>query len=145
MDNLNISLTLFLIFICAAANGYLTNWLYLQRKTSHEGIFKSKTAKVIFLAESDGFEVEPEHSQMVALPDYIRRFFGAYSVSGDSWIVSKRAEVFTCKFCLSFWTTFIFSILIFFFCPALLLPVVHLATAGLSVCFAGLITYANHA
>lgn len=146
MENINIILISFFILIFSIANGYILNWLYLQKRTSHEGIFKSKTLKVVFPQHDDGFEIEPEHIQRVAFPDYVRRVFGAYDIKADNWVVSEKAEVFTCRFCLSFWTSIIFSgLLLSIPFPAVFLLPFHFCIAGLSVMFAGAISHANHA
>lgn len=53
----------------------------------------------------------------VGLFDYLRRFFGAYTVNKDSqdgrevWIVREaRMAVWTCPYCLGFWVAFVLAV-----------------------------------
>lgn len=96
---------------------YVLRALLLEEKISHEGPFRSKTRWVIFEQPSpysDGRRLPWEASfhQRVALFDWIRRLFGVYSVEGDHWFIRQHwlAELWTCPFCLSFWTSFLFSV-----------------------------------
>lgn len=82
---------------------YLLRVLLLDEMDSHEGPFQSARRTVKF--------PDSGHEQSVALWDWLRRPFGVYEVKGDTWVVRlKRAERFTCPFCLSFWTSLVLSV-----------------------------------
>lgn len=98
------------IIITASAVGYITQYLLLVKKHSHFGFLPSKSKIVVFperRIDGDGFVATiPEHHQPVVPIDYLRRLFGAYKVQDDRWEVRSYADVWTCAFCLSFWTSF---------------------------------------
>lgn len=122
---------LIVVLLLGLAGTYFLRCLILERKIDHEGPFKNSRLRVVFPETAE----QPEHVQAVALFDYLRLPFGVYKRVGDFWVVQyDRAERFTCPFCLSFWTTFLFSIpyvLIYGVDPVLWVPV-HLGTAVVS-------------
>jgi hypothetical protein len=82
---------------------YLLDVMLLQKRSDHEGPFKSWTKRVYFS--------DTKHDQAVALWDWIRRLARVYDIEGNIWTVNaNRAERFTCPFCLSFWTSFVLSV-----------------------------------
>lgn len=82
---------------------YLIQVLLLVERESHEGPFRSEEKRVRF--------PDSDHTQQVALFDWVRRLFGAYIVDGNYWTVHPvRSQRWTCSVCLSFWTAFVFSI-----------------------------------
>lgn len=105
------------MLIFAFANAYITQYTLLVKKDSHFGFFPSKSKMVIFPKQeksNDGFVINiPEHRQPVTPIDYFRRFFGAYTVENDEWTVTNYADVWTCPFCLSFWTSLLWSFAIY--------------------------------
>jgi hypothetical protein len=129
------------VLVLSGAGAYILNALELERKNSHEGPFKSDS-KVVVFPQQEHYDsaavetwIETEHRQAVALWDWLRRLDGVYRVEGNEWhVIPKRAERWTCSFCLSFWTTL--PLTIFFTVVTGLWMwffVVHLATAVLSV------------
>lgn len=96
---------------------YVLQCLLLEQKENHEGPFATSHLTVLFpekrIEPSGEYPEErwyAEHKQRVALWDWLRRPFGVYDISGNTWAVNeKRAERFTCPFCLSFWAALPFS------------------------------------
>lgn len=139
------------LFILALLLGfpaaYITRSLRLTPVSSHEGPFKSKTHVVEFPQHSyidpnDGFKKTlPAHQQALTLFDWIRRPFGVYKVEGNTWIVQNdSAERWTCLFCLSFWVSSPFTLLIYLNGSDLLwLPVCHFGIATVSTLVSTLI------
>jgi hypothetical protein len=134
-----------IVMIASLSVAYVTQFLLLERKDHHEGPFKNRNVVVMFPGTDDGEVIVYEHKQYAAMQDYFRRFFGAYRVDENGvWIVTDKAEVFTCPFCLSFWTTFLASIPVIILLhvyiqnpimAALFFPFLHLSTCSLSNIF----------
>lgn len=100
-------------FLLGVPATYVLRALFLERKDGHEGPFRSDTYDVYFPErESKDGVIQLEHYQPVSLFDRIRRVFGAYKIEGGRWIVLEggAADRFTCAYCLSFWTAFLFSV-----------------------------------
>jgi hypothetical protein len=118
------------VVLFATANAYITQYLLLTKKDSHFGFLPSKSKQIVFPEQAkQGFQV-PEHRQPVTPVDHLRRLFGAYTIQNDEWVVSNYADVWTCQFCLSFWTSFIWSIAIWnLYQPGWLIIPIHFATA----------------
>lgn len=130
MENL---LDLFIIF--AMMTTYMTKFMLLEKKVSHFGPFPSSVKKVYFHLEIDdeGNE-EPPHFQPATLFDRIRKLFGAYRVTKDTWHVKDGAlgEVWTCPICLSFWMALIPALIFAVLTVPWLFPVFVLSLAGFS-------------
>lgn len=87
------------LVLLALTVSYLTHILLLEEKTSHFGPFQNKDRIVYFKNAEDG-----DHTQPVALFDWVRRPFGVYRVEKHIWYVNETAsERWTCPVCLSFW------------------------------------------
>lgn len=96
------------VILCAIAAAYLLKILILEKRMSHEGPFLFNRIVVV-----NG------HTQRASLFDLIRRVFGAYHIEeGENytkWILktSSLGEVWTCPWCLSFWSSIPFTVAAF--------------------------------
>ncbi len=92
-----------LLFIqCGLFAAYLTRMLLFVEKVDHFGPFPSTK---LFIHRT-----RTNYAQQVTLFDWIRRFtpFNPYLIQGDLWVINEsRLEVWSCPFCLSFWTSLI--------------------------------------
>ena len=89
------------------AISYLTRILIFKQHPRGSGPFQSKTQFV--------YDSVSKMSQPVTLFDYIRRYtpFNPYKVGEEMWIINPdRILVWSCPICLSFWVTFLVSVLI---------------------------------
>ncbi len=82
---------------------YLTRMLQFVERDNHYGPFPSKTKFVTRPIDN--------YHQPVTLFDWIRRltpYWNPYKVQGSVWTINEqKLEVWTCPFCLSFWTSFV--------------------------------------
>lgn len=127
-----------LLIQCGLFVAYVTRMLTFTEKIDHFGPLPSDK---LFIHRA-----RTNYAQPVTLFDWIRRItpFNPYLIQGDLWVIrEKRLEVWSCPFCLSFWTAFLGTAILGFTVQSspLELVTVHFSIAFISTFLNYLVNY----
>lgn len=89
---------------------YVTRFMLLYERDSHEGPFINPEKFVVFLKENENGHFS--HFQKFGLWDRIRHLAGVTQQEGDLFYVKDtwKTDLFTCPHCLNWWIAFMVSI-----------------------------------